>query len=102
MVRFKNSGCRELNYSMMKRLEYRAGAHFGDTYLIIHDEQVKEYGFSAGIGIPMRRTYSRTNIFFDYTRFDGSGAGSVHIEKYYTMGISLNLYDTWFIKRKYN
>jgi hypothetical protein len=90
------------NYSMMKRLEYRAGAHFGDTYLIIHDEQVKEYGFSAGIGIPMRRTYSRTNIFFDYTRFDGSGAGSVHIEKYYTMGISLNLYDTWFIKRKYN
>ena len=23
------------NYSLMKRLEYRAGGHFGDTYLII-------------------------------------------------------------------
>ena len=90
------------NYSLLKRLEYRAGAHIGDTYLMIHDEQVKEYGFSMGIGIPMRRTYSRTNFFFDYTRFNGSGVGSVHIEKYYTMGVSLNLYDFWFIKKKYN
>ncbi len=90
------------NYSMMKRLEYRAGAHFGDTYLIIHDEQVKEFGFSAGIGIPMRRTHSRTNFFFDYTKFTGYGTSSVHIEKYYTMGVSLNLYDFWFIKRKYD
>ena len=92
------------NYSLMKRLEYRAGAHFGDTYLMIHNEQVKEYGFSVGVGIPMRRTYSRTNFFFDYTRFSGpgSGTGTEHTEKYYTMGISLNLYDFWFIKRKYD
>ena len=90
------------NYSLLKRFEYRAGAHFGDTYLIIHDEQVKEYGFSVGIGIPMRRTLSRTNFFFDYTKFTGYGESSVHIEKYYTMGVSLNLYDFWFIKRKYD
>ena len=88
----------------MKRLEYRAGAHFGDTYLIVHNEQVKEYGFSVGVGIPMRRTLSRTNFFFDYTRFNGAGSDAVteHIEKYYTMGISLNLYDFWFYKRKYD
>ena len=61
------------NYSFFKRLEYRAGAHFGDTYLIIHNEQVKEYGFSVGLGIPMRRTYSRTNLFFDYTKYRGPG-----------------------------
>jgi hypothetical protein len=92
------------NYSLMKRLEYRAGAHLGNTYLMIHNEQVKEYGFSVGVGIPMRRTYSRTNFFFDYTRYTGAGssAGIEHTEKYYTMGISLNLYDFWFIKRKYD
>lgn len=89
------------NYSLIKRLEYRAGGHIGSTYLIIHDEQVREYGFSFGIGIPMRRTFSRTNVFFDYTKYDGSGVGSVHIEKFYTMGVSLNLYDFWFMKRKF-
>jgi hypothetical protein len=90
------------NYSFFKRLEYRAGGHFGDTYLILHDEQIKEYGASFGLGVPMRKTYSRTNLFFDFTRKSGSGSSIAHIEDYYTMGISLNLYDYWFIKRKYN
>jgi hypothetical protein len=90
------------NYSFFKRLEYRAGGHFGDTYLILHDEQIKEYGASFGLGIPMRKTMSRTNFFFDYTRKSGSGSSTVHIEDYFTMGVSLNLYDYWFIKRKYN
>lgn len=90
------------NYSLLKRLEYRIGGHFGDTYLIIKDEQIKEYGASFGLGLPMRRSYSRTNIFFDYTRKSGSGSSIVHVEDIYTMGISLNLYDNWFIKRKYN
>ncbi len=89
------------NYSILKRLEYRAGGHFGDTYLVVDGQQVREYGASFGIGIPMRRTYSRTNIFFDYTKRYGDGAGKTHIEHFYTMGISLNMYDFWFIKRKY-
>jgi len=90
------------NYSLLKRIEYRAGAHFGDSYLIIHDEQIKEIGASFGLGIPMRKTYSRTNLFFDYTKRSGSGVGTTHIENYYTMGISLNFYDFWFIKRRYD
>jgi hypothetical protein len=89
------------NYSLIRRLEYRLGAHFGDTYLIIHDEQIKEYGASIGLGIPMRRTYSRTNVFFDITQKNGSGVGTVHRETFYSMGVSLNFYDFWFIKRKY-
>jgi hypothetical protein len=89
------------NYSLIKRLEYRLGAHFGDTYLVIHDEQIREYGASFGIGLPMRRTYNRTNFFFDFTRKSGSGSNETHIEDYYSMGVSLNLYDNWFLKRKY-
>ncbi len=89
------------NFSLIKRLEYRLGAHFGDTYLIIHDEQIREYGASFGIGLPMRRTYNRANFFFDFTRKSGSGSNEVHIEDFFSMGVSLNLYDNWFLKRKY-
>jgi hypothetical protein len=90
------------NYSFLKRVEYRAGGHIENNYLIINGIQIKEYGITAGIGIPMRRTFSRTNLFFDFTRKDGSINKGLHNENYFTMGISLNLYDQWFMKRKYD
>jgi len=90
------------NYSLLKRIEYRVGGHIGDNYLIIHGQQIKEYGASFGVGIPMRRTFSRTNFFFDYTKKTGTQGSLFHVENYYTMGISLNLYDFWFVKRKYD
>ncbi|HUX95655.1 MAG TPA: hypothetical protein VMV47_07975 [Bacteroidales bacterium] len=90
------------NFSLLKRLEYRAGAHYGDNYLIINGSQVKEYGASFGIGLPMRRTNSRANLFIDYTRRSGSAAAGLHDERIITIGGSLNIYDMWFLQRKYN
>lgn len=89
------------NYSFLKRMEYRIGGHIADNYLIIGNDQIKEYGISAGIGLPMRHL-SKTNLFFDFTRKTGSAPDILHSEAYYTMGISLNLYDWWFMKRKYD
>jgi hypothetical protein len=90
------------NYSFFNRVEYRIGGHIGDNYLIINGEQIKEYGASIGFGIPMRRTLSKTNLYFDFTKKTGSFANSLHNENYLTMGLSLNLYDFWFLKRKYD
>lgn len=90
------------NFSLLKRLEYRLGFHTEDNYLIINGDQVKQIGVSAGIGLPMRRSLSKTNLFIDYTKKSGSSSGSLHSENYLTVGISLNLYDFWFIKRKYD
>lgn len=91
------------NYSFLKRMDYRIGGHIGDNYLIINGEQLKEYGASIGIGIPLRRTYSKTNVFFDFTRKAGTSGANLPVENYYTVGISLNIYDPyWFGKRKYD
>ena len=93
------------NYSLFKRFEYRIGAHMGDNYLIANGEQLKEYGASIGIGIPLRRIPatmpSIINLYLDFTRKTGSLSNSLHNEDYLTMGISLNLYDNWFLKKKY-
>jgi hypothetical protein len=89
------------NYSYLKRIEYRLGGHIGDNYLIINGEQLEEYGASVGIGIPMK-FLSKINLFFDLTRKNGSSINNLHSENYYTAGISLNLYDRWFLKRKYD
>jgi len=89
------------NYSFLSRIEYRIGAHAGNNYLILNGQQIKEYGASVGIGVPLRKTYSKANLFLDYTRKTGISSGSLRREDYMTMGISLNLYDEWFKKRKY-
>jgi len=90
------------NYSFLKRMEYRIGGHIENNYLILNGEQVKEWGLSLGIGIPMRRTYSKTNLFIDYTRKSNSAGMELLKEDFITMGISLNLWDLWFMKRKYD
>lgn len=90
------------NYSFVKRMEYRIGGHIEDNYLVLNGKQVKEFGMSLGVGIPMRRTLSKTNLFVDYTRKSVSAGAYPYRENYFTMGLSLNLYDFWFIKRKYD
>lgn len=90
------------NFNMAKRFEYRLGFHAGNSYLLIDEEKIKELGFSAGLGLPMRRTLSRTNLFVDFTKRGSTKAANQHAENYITFGISLNLYDFWFIQRKYD
>jgi hypothetical protein len=90
------------NFSFLKRIEYRIGAHMGDNYLIINNEQIKEYGASIGLGLPMRRTLSKANLFLDFTKKTGSFENNLHNENYLTLGLSLNFYDFWFLKRKYD
>ena len=90
------------NYSYLKRVEYRIGGHIADNYLIVNGNQVKEYGASIGLGVPLRRSLSKTNIYFDITRKYGAAGSILPTENYYTIGLSLNLYDFWFIQRKYD
>ena len=90
------------NSSILKRTEYRFGAHLGDNYLILDDIQLKEKGVSFGMGIPLRRTISRVNLFIDYTQISASKNSGLHTENTITIGGSLNFYDFWFFKRRYN
>lgn len=90
------------NFSLLKRMDYRLGGHTGTNYLIIGGKQIKEAGLSFGIGIPLRRTYSKANFFVDFTRRKAS-SNSLHTEDYVTFGASINLYDNrWFYKPKYD
>ncbi|MDX9811641.1 MAG: hypothetical protein RBU28_04585 [Bacteroidales bacterium] len=90
------------NYSFLKRIEYRIGFHTGDYYLVINNDQIKERGITAGLGIPLGRSLSKANFFFDYTKRSGSALQDLHTENYITFGASLNFYDFWFVKRRYD
>jgi hypothetical protein len=89
------------NESFMKRIEYRVGAHYGDSYLILNGYQLKQYGATAGFAIRLRNTYSRATVYFDYTRREGNLPLGLPNENIYSIGASLNFYDFWFRKKQF-
>jgi hypothetical protein len=89
------------NSSYLARMEYRIGGHISNNYLLINGEQIKEYGASCGIGLRLKNYFSKVNVFFDFTKKNGNLAKGLHNENFYTMGISLNLYDNWFMKKRF-
>jgi hypothetical protein len=98
------------NTSFFKRVQYRFGGHYSDNYLILNGVQLKEYGGSIGMGFRLRGSLSNpgayfkssVNLYFDYTRKEGEISKGMYNENIFSLGLSLNLYDNWFVKRKYD
>jgi hypothetical protein len=93
---------KQSNTSYLARMDYRIGGHVSDNYLLINGTQIKEYGASCGLGLRLKNYYSKVNIVFDYTMKKGNLAKGLQDENIYTFGISLNLYDSWFRKKRYD
>jgi hypothetical protein len=90
------------NDSFLKRMKYRAGGHISDNYLVLNGSRIKEYGASCGFGMQMKsNSLSEATFYFDFTKRSGNIAKGLYNENFYTIGLSLNLYDFWFIKRKF-
>lgn len=90
------------NYNYLNRIEYRLGGFLSEGHLMINGEQLNEFGITFGVGLPMKRSKSRINLHMEYLRRKGSVDNGLHTENYLTVGLSLNLYDYWFVKQKYN
>ena len=89
------------NYNIFNRVEYRIGGHITDSHLMVNNEQLKEFGITFGAGIPLNKTKSRINLYFEYGNRSGSFENGLHIETYYNAGMSFNFYDYWFFKKEY-
>ncbi len=89
--------------NFLKRVNYRFGAHYSNTYLqfISKNEQIKEFGISFGFGIPVKRGKSKLNLFFELKQ-RGTTDKELIKEQYGIVGINFTLYDIWFFKRKYD
>jgi len=89
------------NTSFLRRIEYRLGTHLSNDYLVLNGVNIKEYGISGGFAVRLQNSLSKATFFFDYTNRKGDISRGIHDENIFSAGVSLNLYDFWFIKRKY-
>ncbi|MCV6628606.1 MAG: hypothetical protein OIF50_01980 [Flavobacteriaceae bacterium] len=95
-----------------RRMVYRAGFNYGDTGMIINNQEIKNFGISFGVGFPLSgavppsvearqfgKLFSNINLGFEYGSRGTTDAGLVR-EDYFKFRIGLSLNDGWFLKRK--
>jgi len=85
----------------LKRIRYRIGGHYSNTYLDLRGEQLKDYSISFGLGFPIRRTRTSLNISFEAGRM-GTTDNNLIMENYGIIHVNLSLHDFWFIRRKFD
>ncbi|WP_411029273.1 OmpP1/FadL family transporter [Spongiimicrobium sp. 3-5] len=90
------------SFKYKDRIRYRAGFNYDNGYLDIGDTKIDGFGFTTGIGIPMRAgTNSLLNLSYGY----GSRGQIQNVliqENYHMITLNLSLEDLWFKKRKIN
>ncbi len=88
-----------LNY--LKRVSYRAGFHYGQSYLNIRNQNFDEFGISFGLGLPLRKSKSTINLAVEFGKKGTTENGLIN-ENYTKISIGFSAYDYWFFKRKYD
>ena len=86
-------------------MEYRAGAFYTLTPIEVRGTQVKEYGATLGVGMPIfksKRKIAVVNLGFEGGRM-GTLENNLTTDTYLRFNIGLNLLsDQWFQHYKYD
>jgi len=89
------------NYtSYFKRVHYRFGLMYDNSYLQLRGKQLNEYSVSFGLGLPLRGMRTAINLSAELgTR--GTTQSNLISETYFNFVLGFSIYERWFLKRKY-
>ena len=83
-----------------KRIRYRVGFIFNNTYLKLRGKQLNEYAVTLGFGLPLRGVRTQLNISIQ-AGIRGTMESDLIRESYLRFVIGFSIYERWFVKRKY-
>lgn len=87
----------------LKRIKYRAGGYYATPYTTVKGQDgAKEYGVSAGLGLPIQNQYNNRsfiNITAQWIHIDPKVTGMLK-ENYFRIAIGLTFNESWFRKWK--
>lgn len=84
-----------------QRVRYRAGLHYVQDYIKLNGYQVKDFGMSFGLGLPLKRSNTSVNLVFDIGSKGTSEPNQIK-EKYTRFTLNFTMHEYWFVKRKFN
>jgi len=86
--------------SYLSHIKYRLGAYYTTPYYKINGKKAtREYGVTAGFGLPVPRSRSILSISGQFVRISGQEATFVN-ENIFRVSIGLTFNERWFFKRR--
>lgn len=85
------------NYA--QRIQYRIGGFYNHDYLMVGDNNVKEYGVTAGFGLPVNGFKTIVNLGFEYRHRQATPNPLVK-EDFFNITLGVNFNEMWFWKNK--
>ena len=84
----------------MKRVTYRVGAYYEQSYLTLGSHQINAAGITFGMSLPIFRLYNAVNFAVDLGQ---RGTVKDHLirERYVQFMVNISLHDIWFVKHQY-
>ncbi len=86
--------------SLGKRMIYRLGIRYADSYLSIYDTPINEYGISFGLTIPLKKSRTAIDLGFEYGQ-RGTTENNLIQENFLNFSVGFSIHENWFHKRKY-
>lgn len=84
----------------MKRVTYRGGAYYEQSYVMLNGHQINSFGITLGATFPI---LMRNAVSFAVNMGQrGTLKYNLVRERYITFTINFNLHDIWFLKYKYD
>lgn len=82
-------------------IKYRAGLRYSESYLKFAGENLKNIGFTLGMGLPFKNQKSLLNLAFEYGKTITPSQTYIQ-ERYAKISLSITFNEYWFMKRKFN
>lgn len=96
-----------LNKMYFNKVQYRAGFHFGNSYLRVNQNEMNpkgdsynEIGASVGFGFPLVDARSFINVSFEYMKKMPDVKVNMIDEQYFRFTLNYTFNELWFFKNK--
>jgi hypothetical protein len=96
-VQFSPNCLNSTNY--LKKITYRIGGYFNNTYLIYNNIPIREYVLSFGAGLPFKNSGTMFNFAVEIGNQGEKSDKLVNIN-FTRISLGLILYDSWFVTKK--
>ncbi|HOY30719.1 MAG TPA: hypothetical protein PKW80_02460 [Bacteroidales bacterium] len=87
--------------SYWKRMNYRAGFHFSQSYYEIRDTKINDFSVSIGLGFPIKKTRTTVNVAFE-AGTKGTISKNLLQENYFRLIVGIAFREFWFFRPKLN
>ena len=82
-----------------KRINYRLGAYYNRDYIMVRNNNVRDYGVTLGFGFPVPAFKTIVNLGLEY-RHRQAYPTALLKENYFNITLGINFNEMWFRKNK--